>query len=115
MDIRQNFRNILFWTIVLLVAFVNGMLTLILVNELFNVLFDNIDNEYFWGAEAQGWFYATKNTYLVYEGIWATIFLIILFFQIYFIVKKNKEKVLYTGLTFILLLAVMMVTHGQRD
>ena len=81
MNIKQNIKGILFWTIASIVMVANGLLCLSSVVDFYEVTFTVKEKEYHWGAEAFGWYYVTRNIYLTYTGIWTAVFLIALTFM----------------------------------
>lgn len=112
---KLNFKDGLFWTIAILVILTNVLFSFASVFEIFQISFTDMEKEYHWGADPFPWYYETKMTYLTYIGSWTILFLVTLFFQIYFAVKDNKMKELYSGLLFILLFVAMLVTNGPID
>ncbi|RCU42362.1 hypothetical protein DQ356_10595 [Chryseobacterium lacus] len=112
---KLNLKDGLFWTIAILVILTNMLFSLASVFEIYQISFTDIEKEYHWGAEPFPWYYENKMTYLTYTGSWTILFLTTLFFQVYFALKDNKTKELYSGLLFILLFATMLIVNGPID
>lgn len=111
----MSFKNGLFWIIASIVTAFNLLFCFISLIEIYQVSFTSKEKEYHWGAEPFPWYYETKMTYLTYTGSWAVLFLSILFFQIFYLLKRNKTREMYSGLLFILLFAIMLVVNGPMN
>lgn len=109
---KLNIKDGLFWTIAILVILTNMLFSFASVFEIYQISFTDIEKEYHWGADSFPWYYENKMTYLTYTGFWTVLFLTILFFQVYYAIKDNKSKELYSGLFYILFFAAMLVVNG---
>lgn len=112
---KLNFKDGLFWTIAILVILTNVVFSFASLLEVYQISFTNIEKEYHWGADPFPWYYESKTTYLTYTGLWTILFLTTLFFQIYFAIKDNKTKELYSGLLYVLFFVAMLVANGPMD
>jgi hypothetical protein len=112
---KLNFKDGLFWTIAILVILTNVLFSFGSAFEIYQISFTEIEKEYHWGADPFPWYYENKMTYLTYTGSWTVVFLTILFFQVYYAIKNNKTKELYSGLLYILFFVAMLVVNGPMD
>lgn len=112
---KLNFKDGFFWTIAILVILINALFSFASVFEIYQISFTGIEKEYHWGADPFPWYYENKMTYLTYTSAWRILFLTTLFFQIYFAVKDNKPKELYSALFFILFFVVMLIANVSID
>ena len=111
----MNFKSGIFWTIAIVAILTNLLFSVVSITEIYQLYFTDIAKEYHWGAEPFPWYYQDKRTYLTYVSSWTVLFLAILLFQIYYAVKDNKTKELYSGLLYILFFVVMQIANGQVE
>ena len=104
--------NEFFWQIAIWGMLGNSFFLVISLYELYQIVFTTAEKLYPWGADSFPWYYETKMTYLIYNGFWTVLFLVILFFQIYFAFKKNKRRELYSGLIGVMLFVTMLIANG---
>jgi hypothetical protein len=77
-------------------------LFLIIINVLYLTLILIIADEPMHYGDALGcWYYNSRSIYLFYITLWQLIHLTIFIFQIYFLLKLNFKKSIYSGLIFI--------------
>jgi hypothetical protein len=106
-------KNILFWTVTILVFAFFGLMTLGIFVEWWNVKIKKDIGNYSWGPiNENAWYYNNHDLYstvMLTEGLLFTIALSILARQIF---NKDKTKILYSLMTCIGLF-VLMYINGQ--
>lgn len=110
-----NLKETLFWAIAIIFILANLFFSLISLIEIYEVGFTELEKHYHWNAEPFPWYYESKNIYLAYISCWTTIFLIILFFQIYYLIKDNKYKELISAFAFFLVFIIMLIANGPMN